>query len=87
MQHIRPTDYAWKLYPMRDVARISLLSITAFCLHNLLLHHHVSACQSTFFGMFFSNSSYCTAISHLLKSLQWSPVVLAAPFLAVARRA
>jgi len=65
--------------------RVALLSISAFCLHSLLLQHHVSACQSSFFSMFLSDSAYCRSVGHLLRSLQWAPVMIAAPVLRMAR--
>ena len=64
--------------------RVALLSISAFCLHALLLQHHISACQSSFFSMFLSDSAYCRSVSHVLRALQWLPVMLAAPVLRMA---
>jgi len=69
-----------------SIARVALLSISAFCLHSLLLRHHVSACQSSFFGMFFADSAYCRSLDHILHALQWVPIALAAPVLDLARR-
>lgn len=68
-----------------DITRAALLSISAFCLHALLLRHHISACQTSFFSMFLSDSAYCRSVSHVLHALQWAPLALAAPILNLAR--
>jgi len=66
---------------MHPVKHLALISVSCFSLHHLLSFHHISACQSSFFSMYISDSAYCSFVAATLKALQWAPITLAGPLL------
>jgi hypothetical protein len=64
-----------------DLKHLALTSISCFALHHLLLSHHITTCQQTFFSVFLSDSAYCRFVWGILRGLQWMPIFMAGPLL------
>lgn len=66
---------------MHPIAHLALVSVSCFSLHQLLTHHYMSACHSSFWSVIWSDSAYCGFVHATLKALQWAPITLAGPLL------
>jgi hypothetical protein len=62
---------------MRYYTAVVTYAFSCALLHHLLQLHYINACQSSFFAVFFIESSpYCEIVKRSLLALQWSPLIV-----------
>lgn len=66
---------------MHPITHLALVSVSCFSLHHLLNLHYISACHSSFWSIYISDSAYCGFVGATLRALQWAPITLAGPLL------